>query len=86
MCLAKPLELISIAADAATGTVSVGGSTMQVGLDLVPEAVPGDYILVHAGMAIEILEDEDAAALLAAYNEFVVTGERLIPGIHDETG
>lgn len=84
MCLAKPLELISIDADTATGIVSAGGSTLRIGLDLVPEAEPGDYVLVHAGMAIELLEDQDASALIAAYEEFVVAGDRLIPGTSDE--
>ncbi|MEW5815715.1 MAG: HypC/HybG/HupF family hydrogenase formation chaperone, partial [Spirochaetota bacterium] len=56
MCLAIPLELIKISSDRSTGTVRVHAGTFTVGLNLVPEARVGDFVLVHAGMAIELLE------------------------------
>ena len=80
MCLAKPLKLIDIQPDSATGTVDTGGGPLAVGIDLVPDAKIGDYVLVHAGMAIELLEEEDAASILDAYEHYVVTDGQLDPG------
>ena len=74
MCLAKPMKLIQIDSSRSTGTVDLGGGTLEVGLDLVPEAMAGDYVLVHAGMAIEHLDIADAEAILDSYEKFVETG------------
>ena len=41
-----------------TGRVSVRGATVEVALDLVPEAREGDSVLVHAGVALSLLRDE----------------------------
>ncbi|MGE5124961.1 MAG: HypC/HybG/HupF family hydrogenase formation chaperone [Betaproteobacteria bacterium] len=41
-----------------TGRVSVRGATVEVALDLVPEAREGDGVLVHAGVALSVLRDE----------------------------
>jgi hydrogenase expression/formation protein HypC len=81
MCLAKPLRLLSIDADSHTGTVSAGGTVLTIGIDLVPDALPGEYVLVHAGMAIELIDDCDAREILDAYEAFVVTDERLTPRV-----
>ena len=79
MCLAKPLKLSAINRDN-TGTVEIPGGTITVGLDLIPEAKPGDYVLVHAGMAIELLDNSDAESILDAYEKFVDDGSLLSPG------
>ena len=84
MCLAKPLKLIAIAPDSRSGTVDIGGDTLPVGLDLVPGAKTGDYVLVHAGMAIELLDIEDAESILETYERYVTTQDRLIPGDTDD--
>ncbi|KZL16267.1 Hydrogenase isoenzymes formation protein HypC [Pseudovibrio axinellae] len=63
MCLAVPGEIISISGEDAltrTGQVRYGGSVREACLAFVPEAAVGDYILVHAGVAISVLQ-EDAA-------------------------
>jgi hydrogenase expression/formation protein HypC len=70
MCLAVPLKLIEVSADGKSGTAALGGSTMTVGLDLVPSAMPGDYVLVHAGMAIEVQEEAEARETLDIYLQF----------------
>ncbi len=57
---------------------------LPIGLDLVPDAQPGDYVLVHAGMAIELLSDRDAASILEAYEEYVTTDEQLFPEQGDD--
>ena len=57
MCLAIPMKIIAI--DGATATTEVDGVKRQARLDLLPEATVGDYVLVHAGLAIATV---DAAA------------------------
>lgn len=79
MCLAKPMKLLTILPGGATGAVDAGGAEMTVNLMLVPEVKIGDYVLVHAGSAIEVLAERDAQDILDAYDEFVQTGDLLAP-------
>ena len=79
MCLAKPLKLIEIHIENSDGTVDTGSGTLKVRLDLVPEARTGNYVLVHAGMAIELLEDEDAQAILESYEHYVFNEDHFSP-------
>ena len=68
MCLAVPGELLDVAGDEAlirTGRVAFGGIVKDVSLAYVPEASPGDYVLVHAGFAITVLDEEEARKTLA---------------------
>ena len=62
MCLAIPMRLIEI--DGAAAVAEVDGVTRQVRLDLLPEAVLGDYVLIHAGLAIARLDAEQAEETL----------------------
>jgi hydrogenase expression/formation protein HypC len=41
-------------------TVDIMGVTRKVSLDLVPEAVEGDWLLVHAGFALQVIDEESA--------------------------
>jgi hydrogenase expression/formation protein HypC len=63
MCLAIPMRLIEI--DGAAAVAEVDGVTRQVRLDLLPEAVLGDYVLIHAGLAIARLDAEQAEETLS---------------------
>ena len=58
MCLAVPARIEEIRDDRAT--VGLEGSRTEVILTLVPEAQLGDWVLVHAGFAITVLDPEDA--------------------------
>ena len=63
MCLAIPGQVLKIAEDdphVRTGEVSFGGITKRVSLACVPEARPGDYVLVHVGLAISTIDEEEA--------------------------
>lgn len=64
MCLAVPgrLEKVTIELDETfrIGNVSFEGITKEVNLTLVPEAKVGDYLLVHVGAAIGIIDEEEA--------------------------
>jgi hydrogenase expression/formation protein HypC len=62
MCLAIPMRLIEI--DGAAGVAEVDGVTRQVRLDLLPEVALGDYILIHAGLAIARVDPDYAQETL----------------------
>lgn len=66
MCLAVPGQLISISGDdlLRTGTVSFGGVLKQVSLAYVPDAQLDDYVIVHAGFALTILDPQAAEQTL----------------------
>ena len=64
MCLAIPGKIISIETTTdetfRTGKTSFGGISKEINLMLVPEAKIGDYVLVHVGVAISIVDEEEA--------------------------
>lgn len=64
MCLAIPGKLLSITSQLdetfRVGKVSFGGITKEINLFMVPEAKPGDYVLVHVGVAIGLVDEEEA--------------------------
>ncbi len=57
MCLAVPAEVVSLTG--VTATVSVDGALREVDLSLVEDVAIGDYVLVHAGFALERWDDQD---------------------------
>ncbi|MEI7814090.1 MAG: HypC/HybG/HupF family hydrogenase formation chaperone [Coriobacteriia bacterium] len=59
MCLAIPARVTTID-EGLMATVDIMGVTRKVSLDLVPEAVEGDFVLVHAGFALQIVDEEYA--------------------------
>ncbi len=68
MCLAIPGELLSIEGDDALtrqGRVGFAGVVKSVNLACVPEARPGDYVLVHAGLALTVIDAAEAQKTLA---------------------
>jgi len=74
MCLAVPGQVLNIEEDALrTATVSFGGVTKSVSLALVPEAVVGDYVIVHVGFAISKLDEEAARRTLETYAELAAS-------------
>lgn len=64
MCLSIPGKLIEITAvldeTFRTGKVSFDGVLKEVSLTLVPEANVGDYVMVHVGAAIGVVDEEEA--------------------------
>ena len=64
MCLAIPGKLTSISAQLDEtfrfGKVSFGGIMKEVNLSMVPQANVGDYVLVHVGVAISIVDEQEA--------------------------
>jgi hydrogenase expression/formation protein HypC len=65
MCLGIPGQILDVEAGALrTGRVSFSGAVRAVCLEYVPEAEPGDYVIVHAGFAIARLDEEQARLTL----------------------
>ena len=67
MCLAVPLQVKRI--DGVMAEVEMGGVSRQVSLALTPEAREGDYVLVHTGFAISVLDEAEALETLALFAE-----------------
>lgn len=73
MCLAIPAKVIEIEGNMAT--IEAGGISRQASLMLVPEAEIGDYVLVHAGFAIQRLDEEEALETLRLLAEIAAMDE-----------
>jgi hydrogenase expression/formation protein HypC len=67
MCLAIPLKIVEIEGKQATGEVE--GVSRRVRVDFVENIKVGDYVIVHAGFAIEKLTEEQALENLKAIKE-----------------
>ena len=69
MCLAIPAMITEMKGDG-LATVDILGVTRDIALDLTPQAKAGDYVLVHAGFAIEVVDAEYAQETIDLINEF----------------
>ncbi len=72
MCLAIPGEIIEIVGDdplTRMARVSFGGVVREASLAYVPEAKPGDYVLVHAGFALQTVDEEEARRTLELFEQ-----------------
>ena len=73
MCLAIPGKILSIDEKESQmdrcGKVSFGGIVKEVQLGYVPEAKTGDYVNVHVGFAISVIDEKEAQETLAAFAE-----------------
>jgi hydrogenase expression/formation protein HypC len=71
MCLAVPGKIIEITPTPGSlmGKVDFGGVTREVCLEAIPEAQLGNYVIVHAGFALNILSEQEAQDTLDALRE-----------------
>ena len=76
MCLAIPVLIKRI--EDKEAEVEIGGITRRISLWLTPEARVGDYVLVHTGYAINVLDQEEAEETLRMLEE--------IAGLAEEEG
>jgi len=67
MCLAVPMRVVST--EGPHGTVELGGVEQDVNLTFTPDAAPGDYVIVHAGFALERLDEAEAQRTIALLND-----------------
>lgn len=64
MCLAIPAEIIALA-DPGRAVVSVNGIRRTVNVELTPQAGPGDYVVLHVGYALGVIDEAEALRTLA---------------------
>ena len=71
MCLAVPGKVIEISLDGPIlmGKIDFGGVIREVCLEAVPEVELGNYVIVHAGFALNVLSEEEARDSLQAFKE-----------------
>ena len=67
MCLAVPMMVIS--RKDGTGIAEMSGVKKELSFMMLPEAKVGDYVIVHAGFAIQILNEEEAEKSLELFRE-----------------
>ena len=77
MCLAVPGKILSIVGEDTSrmGSVSFGGVIKDACLAFVPDAKIGDYVLVHAGFAISLVDEDEAAQTLEYFRQIGELGE-----------
>lgn len=80
MCLAIPGKILSITNSKddeifRQGKVFFGGITKDVNLSMVPNAAVGDYVLVHVGVAISKIDEEEAQKTFEYLHEMGETNE-----------
>jgi hydrogenase expression/formation protein HypC len=72
MCLAVPGKILEIANEEKpmrTGRVSFGGIIKEINLAFVPDAAVGSYVLVHAGFALNTIDESEAAKVFEYLQE-----------------
>lgn len=72
MCLAIPGKVLSVEGDDPTflrGRVDFGGVKKEISLAFTPEAKVGDYVLVHVGFALSVVDEEEAGRIFATLEE-----------------
>ncbi len=67
MCVAVPTKIEVI--EGGRATVSLAGARTEVAIDLVPDAKVGDYVLIHAGFALTIVDADEAQKTFAVLRE-----------------
>ena len=83
MCLAIPTQIVTID-DQHMATVTLGGVERHISLAMTPEARVGDYVLVHTGYAISVLDPEEAQASLEMFAELAeIQAELGSPAINE---
>ncbi|SMB98891.1 hydrogenase expression/formation protein HypC [Thermanaeromonas toyohensis ToBE] len=76
MCLGVPAKIISIDPNGLEAIVETWGVRASVSLALVEGCKPGTYVLVHAGHAISVIDEEEAKARLSLWKELANSKER----------
>ena len=62
MCLAVPVKVVSV--EGTEAVVDAGGNRIRADLSLVDDVHPGDYVILHAGFAIQKYDPEEAEETL----------------------
>ena len=68
MCIAIPMRITAV--DGAMATTETDGLVQTASLALVPEAVVGDFVLIHAGYALTVIDEAEAQERLELFAEW----------------
>lgn len=68
MCLAVPLKLVKI--NGKTGVGEYDGISREIALDFIKNPKIGEYLMVHAGFAVERMREEDAKQNIKEWKEY----------------
>lgn len=68
MCLAVPGKIIALGDDA-QATIDMMGVQRSISVRLTPEATLGDYVLVHAGFSIQVIDEQEAKDTIDLFAE-----------------
>lgn len=79
MCLAIPGQLLSVEGEETQrrGRVSFGGAIRDVNLAFVPQAEVGDYVLVHVGVALTVIDEAEAQEVFSYLDQLGEIEEEL---------
>ena len=69
MCLAIPMKVVEVNEN--KGIVETGGILKSVDMSLVPQVQAGDYVIVHAGFAIERMNEAEARNTLDLFDDMI---------------
>jgi hydrogenase expression/formation protein HypC len=71
MCLAIPMKVIEIVDEDGlkVARAEAGGTVIEVDVSLIDKVSPGDYVIVHAGIAISKLNPEEAEEIIRTFQE-----------------
>ncbi len=75
MCLAIPGKIVDIDAEKERAVVDYGDGTKREANITLVEVKIGDYVLVHAGFAIQVLDEKDAEETLDLFREILSSGD-----------
>ena len=78
MCLGVPVKIKKIEGNTAIATAS--GVEKKIGIELTPDAKVGDYVLLHAGFAIEKISEQDAKETLKLLEEMAEALDEEVTG------
>lgn len=78
MCLGVPMRIVEIDAQG-VGQVEMDGAATEVDLSLVSDATVGDYVIVHAGFAIEMLDRDEAEERIRLFEDLAESQRAAAP-------
>ncbi len=83
MCLGVPGKIVKLL-DEGLALVDFGGIQREVDVSFIPDAKPGDYVVVHAGVAISRLDPKAAEEALNAWRRLLDEMDRLLEEWEEE--
>lgn len=82
MCLAIPAKVAALE-EGNLATVDILGVTREISVDLTPQVQVGDYVLVHAGFAIEVVDPDYAQETIDLIKQFPELAGEDIPDVEE---